>query len=127
MTPLTLVLLFVALAVVIRLFAGGLDGDRIRGYIESQGGKVLQKHWTPFGRGWFGSERERIYEVVYRDAEGDVHQATCKTSALAGVYFTEDRVIRHEGEPTPPRDHDELEAENRRLREELDELKRRLQ
>lgn len=124
MTPLILISLFVALAVAVRLFAGALDGDRIRSYVESQGGQVLRKQWTPFGRGWFGSKNERIYEVEYRDAEGDVHEATCKTSVLAGVYFTEDRVVQRAQVPAEPASRAELEDENRRLRAELEQLKR---
>ena len=43
------------------------------------------------GRGWFGEKNDRIYEVVYYDSNGEQHLATCKTSLLSGVYWTEDR------------------------------------
>ncbi|MBB6430853.1 hypothetical protein [Algisphaera agarilytica] len=88
-------LLFVGvagIALVFRLFAGSLDRQRIENYIRGQGGRVISINWSPFGRGWFGSQNERIYEVVYYDAQGDQHFATCKTSMWSGVYWTEDRV-----------------------------------
>ena len=34
--------------------AGSMVGDWVREYIESRGGKLLEKHWIPFGKGWFG-------------------------------------------------------------------------
>jgi hypothetical protein len=48
--------------------------------------------WAPFGKGWFGEKNDRIYEVVYYDARGDQHWATCKTSLLSGVYWADDRI-----------------------------------
>jgi hypothetical protein len=92
---------FVVLALVIRLLAGGMDGDRVRSYIEQRGGRMLSSGWAPFGKGWFGEKSDRIYEVHYLDQDGNEHQATCKTSLFTGVYFTEDRIVSY-GERRPP-------------------------
>lgn len=114
---------FIALAIVIRLFAGGMDGDRVRAYVEERGGRLLASGWAPFGKGWFGEKSDRIYEVRYLDSDGNEHEASCKTSMFTGVYFTEDRIVRYAQRPTQePQDDSrftELELENRRLRDEL--------
>ncbi|MCL2348423.1 MAG: hypothetical protein FWC50_09200 [Planctomycetaceae bacterium] len=92
----------------------------------------MEKHWSPFGKGWLGEKDSRIYELTYEDAEGNLHEATCKTSMLSGVYFTEDRIVRkrqqrekHDSQNTPL-SHEEnevsLQEENRRLREEIERL-----
>ena len=114
------VLAGLALLVCLRLTLGTMDGARIRTNIESQGGQLLDSEWTPFGRGWFGSAHERIYTVRYRDSAGNLHEATCKTSLFAGVYFTEDGVV----EPGAPTHVESLEDENRRLRAELEQFRR---
>ena len=109
--------------VLLRLAAGQMDGGRIDEYIRSEGGHILERHWTPFGRGWFGDRDMRIYEVRYVDREGNVHDATCKTSMWGGVYFTEDTVsggVRGAGKDSAAQT---LLEENRRLREELERLK----
>jgi hypothetical protein len=115
-------LLFVIVAIVIRLAAGGLDHQRVRKYVESRGGKVIKADWAPFGPGWFGEKGDRIYAVRYLDRDRNVHQAHCKTSVWSGVYFTDDSIVRY----ADRNDHHQtsLEDENRRLREELERLKR---
>ncbi|AWM42377.1 hypothetical protein C1280_24910 [Gemmata obscuriglobus] len=108
----------------IRLAAGGMDHDRIRQYVEERGGKVLDSSWSPFGPGWFGEKSDRIYGVRYLDRDGNEHEAHCKTSMWTGVYFTEDRIVRYAERPAPATDTmTSLEAENRRLREELERLR----
>lgn len=121
-----LIPVFVIIAIVIRLAAGGMDHDRIRQYVEERGGKVLDSQWSPFGPGWFGEKSDRIYGVRYLDKDGNEHQAHCKTSLFTGVYFTEDQIVKNAAPNTPgltPAES-ELEAENRRLREELERLRR---
>jgi hypothetical protein len=126
-TALPIILGFIVLSIVIRLLAGGMDGDRVRTYIEQRGGRLLSSGWAPFGKGWFGEQSDRIYEVRYLDRDGNEHEATCKTSLFTGVYFTEDRIVSY-GE-TPRRETRDdarlsvLEDENRRLREELKRTK----
>src|SRR5262245_53507112 len=114
--------LFIILAIVIWLVARGLDTDRVKAYIESRGGRLLEKHWAPFGPGWFGEKSDRIYQVRYVDRDGNEHLAHCKTSMWTGVYFTEDRIVKYAERP-PGERAASLEEENRRLREELERLK----
>jgi hypothetical protein len=114
--------------------AGGLDHDRVREYVQSRGGRLLEANWAPFGKGWFGEKSDRIYEVRYADADGNEHRASCKTSLFSGVYFTDDRIIRY-ADDRAEEDHSDdsadgdlqiiaLEQENQRLRDELKRLKR---
>jgi hypothetical protein len=119
---LLLIALFIIIAIGIRLAAGGLDHDRVSQYVESRGGKVIEANWEPFGPGWFGEKSDRIYAVRYLDQEGNEHQAHCKTSLWTGVYFTEDRIVKYADRADPQQPS--LEEENRRLREELERLRR---
>jgi hypothetical protein len=96
-----------------------MDDGRVRRHIEKEGGVLLEKHWNPFGKGWFGEQNARIYDVRYRDRDGNTHKATCKTSALAGVYFTDDHIVDQ-----AHNSRDALLEENRRLRLEIERLKR---
>jgi hypothetical protein len=116
-------ILLVVLVLGIRLAAGSLDHERVRAHFESQGAKLLSARWEPFGRGWFGEKGDRIYRVRWRDADGDVHEAQCKTSLFSGVYFADQRRIST-GERAPA-DARDLRAENARLRAEIEDLKRR--
>jgi hypothetical protein len=132
-----IIVLFAVVAIAIRLMAGGLDHDRVRAYVQSRGGRLLEANWAPFGKGWFGEKSDRIYEIRYADADGNEHRASCKTSLFSGVYFTDDRIIRYatsqadeqaENESGHTTDGDlqmlALEDENRRLREQVERLKR---
>jgi hypothetical protein len=123
-----LVIGVIIVSILFRLGAGSMDGDRVRSYIEEQGGQLLEIHWSPFGRGWFGEESDRIYEIVYVDREGRAHEATCKMSLFTGVYLTADRVISRDverpvAEVEGGRSAESLAEENRRLKEELARLK----
>ncbi|MBL8797438.1 MAG: bZIP transcription factor [Planctomycetia bacterium] len=139
--PLFFVFGAIALVIVFRVVAGSLDHQRIRDYVESRGGRLLSCHWSPFGTGWWGEKSDRIYEVSFRDRDGNLHHATCKTSMWTGVYWTEDQITqygdRQRGRFPVAGDHDyiaslesenrrlmELEDENRRLREEITRLRR---
>jgi hypothetical protein len=119
---------FILLAIVIRFAAGSTDDGRIRENIEQQGGKITSINWSPFGRGWFGSKNERIYEVVYEDAQGRIHQAYCKTSMFSGVYWTDDKVVggavKPDSQPDANPGTDNLAAENQKLKAEIERLKK---
>jgi hypothetical protein len=115
----------ILLGIIIRLAAGYLDHERIRLYVEGRGGKVIEAHWAPFGPGWFGGGKERIYQVRYIDHEDNVHDAYARTSMWTGVYFTEDQIVQHAKLPIDDEEVESLEEENRRLRDELARLKRR--
>lgn len=114
--------MFVA-AIVVRLFVGSLDRQRIARYIEDRGGRVIATTWAPFGPGWLGGNKERIYEVRYVDHEGNIHHAFARTNMLAGVYFTEDHIV-HRATPISDEHIETLEEENARLRAEVARLKR---
>lgn len=145
---LVLFALFAGLAIGLRLLAAVADHSRIAEYIQSRGGRVISIEWSPFGKGWFGEKNDRIYEVIYYDADGNQHFATCKTSLFSGVYWTEDRI--YHGKPAgfdqareaaPAQEHPplvreiefveqaDLREENLRLKQQLaslqEELKRR--
>jgi len=124
-------------AIFVRLMAGSMDVDRIDEYISERGGRIIEKQWTPFGKGWFGEKDSRIYRVIYEDSQGNIHEATCKTSMFSGVYFSEDQIVQrrqrrknHEDNVTlqdtaTQEDHHvtSLQEENRQLREEIERLR----
>jgi len=83
------------LLVGVRLLDGAIDKARIRRYVEARGGKLMQARWRLFAPGWLGNRNQRMYRVVYRDADGQNHLAHCKTSMFSGVYFTGDVVLPH--------------------------------
>lgn len=125
--------------ILIRLTHGSMDQDRIKSYIAKQGGLLIDSHWIPFGPGWAGKHKDRIYEIRYLDPDGNQHHAFCKTSGWSGVYFTEDQIEKYAGnaeqdnaeqysddteqETSLEEENRSLEEENRRLREELERLK----
>lgn len=117
--------LVAAVILAIWFFNGSLDRNRITAYIESRRGKVIAITWAPFGPGWFGGNKERIYEVRYTDHDDNIHQAYARTSMLTGVYFTEDRVVHYETPPIDKEEVESLEEENARLRAELERFKRK--
>ena len=51
-------------AVLIRLMAGSMDNDRVDEYLRERGGRIIEKRWNPFGKGWFGEKDSRIYELT---------------------------------------------------------------
>ena len=120
---------FIVLAIIIRMAAGSFDGERVERYIREQGYELLDKSWDPFGPGWFGEKDSRIYQIVFKDKEGRIHQAHVKTSMMSGVYLTNDHIIEEPDSkanvPTPPVPSPEsIEAEKARLRKRLAELEK---
>ena len=111
----------------IRLFAGHLDKGRIEAYVKRQGWTMEDRSWDPLGPGWIGERDSRIYQIVFRDEEGNLRRAGVKTSMFSGVYLTDDTII--ERPKVPPKSGlqgAELEAENRRLKENVEKLEKRL-
>lgn len=123
MEPLLVIGGFILLALSFRLIAGGLDGDRVERYVRERGWELVDRSWDPFGPGWFGEKDSRIYQIVYRDREGNLHQAHVKTSMLSGVYLTNDQLIQIKSPSAPP-PRPSLAEENRRLRQRIQELER---
>jgi hypothetical protein len=118
-----LIPLAIIVAILFRVGAGSMDHDRLREYVESRGGKVIDSNWAPLGPGWFGEKSDRIYQVRYIDRDGNEHEAYAKTSMWTGVYFTEDRIVDYAKKPIDVDEVETLEEENARLRAELDRLK----
>lgn len=90
--PAVAVILVIGVGLGIWALSMSMDKDRITEYVRERGGRIVSINWAPFGKGWFGEKEERLYEVVYYDADGNQHFATAKTSLWTGVYWTEDRV-----------------------------------
>src|SRR5690606_29908477 len=80
-------------AVLMRTMMGSVDKNRVREYIERQGGRMIDSRWSPFGKGWIGEKDARIYRVQFEDSFGNIREATVKTSMFSGVYFTEDIIV----------------------------------
>jgi hypothetical protein len=121
MEPILVIVAFVILAVVFRVIAGSFDGERVERYVNENGWELVDRSWDPFGPGWFGEKDSRIYQIVYRDRQGNLHRAHVKTSLLSGVYLTNDRIV--EEAPRPERSTEaQLAEENRQLRERIKEL-----
>lgn len=122
-----LVVAIIGVAIFFRLMAGSLDKERIEQYLRSRGYEPLEITWEPFGRGFWGEKNDRIYFVRYRDAEGNLCRAWCKTNLWGGVYLSDDdpppsKRSRH----SSPKFSAEtlLQKENQKLREEIERLKR---
>ena len=120
----------ITFSVVASIIARSMDRDRIRKYISQQGGKVISIRSSPFGPGWFWEENSRFYKVSYFDEKDAEHEADCKTSMYSGVYFTNDTTYtpilsrKQIQEKQVSSRETELEHENKRLREELERIKK---
>ena len=84
---------FVAFAVVIRMLAGNQDDARIRQEIERKGGAVIKIIWNPLGPEWLSRSADRLYEVTYRNRNGQTITANCKTSMFTGVYWADPQTV----------------------------------
>jgi hypothetical protein len=132
MDPSAIFIIAIIAVIVIRLIAGGIDTDRVKEYIENNGGTLISKTWEPFGKGWFGEKNDRIYKVIYLDKDKNRHEAYVKTSSFSGVYFTEDIITEYgnmnarnaEDNEADTAGMEDLKAENDRLKKEIEALKR---
>ena len=81
------ILAIIALIAGIRLWAGAMDRDRIRGALEEKGCTALNVAWRFV---LFSGERnERHYDVTYRTKDGRTMTGFCKTSLWTGVWWKE--------------------------------------
>ena len=74
------------------------DYDNIHTHFAERGEEVLDIKDAPFGYGWRG-DKNSIYEVRYRDKDGNIHLVACKTGLFSGMYFGNDTVVSR---ATPP-------------------------
>lgn len=91
-----LVFFFVGIVIiwtVVFRIAMHFDRGRVIHYLRTQRAVLEDFRWRPFGPGWFGERRCRIYRIQYRDVEDRVHTAYVKTSLWSGVYLSQDKVV----------------------------------
>lgn len=74
------------------------DKARIRNFMDQRGHTLLSIDWRIFGHGWLSESGKdfsgnRIYEVTYRDVNGNVHHAWSKPAIFGGVYLSEDEIV----------------------------------
>jgi hypothetical protein len=129
---LIIVPLLAILAVLLRFMNRSMDQDRIRNYIEIRSGKILECKLQSASQDWQKQILERTYEVRYLDVQGHEHFAACVTGIFKGILWMDDKYLRYadqvEGTPMPGKTDvkaNSLEAENQRLRDELERLKRK--
>lgn len=95
-----------------------IDEDRIRRYIRDRGGDVhsIRSPWFALD----SDENSSRYDIRYVDRDGNIHEVRCKTSSHTGVYFSKDEIVQPTARrPATDSRIEQLEAENRRLREDL--------
>jgi len=80
----------ISLIIGLRVIAGRMDKKRIREELERTGCTVVFIRWDPFGRGWFGEESDRNYEVSYLTPDGEPLVVSCKTSLTTGIFWSAD-------------------------------------
>jgi len=59
-----------------------------------------------------------MYNVKFEDKEGNIKKTTIKTSLFSGVYKTDEKIIK-------PSNRENLKAENARLKQEIEQLKKK--
>jgi hypothetical protein len=123
--------LLAILAVLLWFMNRSMDQDRIRGWLEVRGNKILESKLLPSQKDWWSQTLERQYEVRYLDGDGHEHFATCVTGLFKGIVWIDDKFLRYadqvEGIPMPGKTDVKpptLEEENRRLREEVERLQK---
>jgi catechol 2,3-dioxygenase-like lactoylglutathione lyase family enzyme len=94
MSPYLILFLAAVIVFFIRSLAGGMDRGRVEEYLRRRGAKLISASGEPLGKGWLGVKSDRIYRVLYVDAEGQERSAICRSSIWSGVYFTEDQPVR---------------------------------
>ncbi|MDQ8181709.1 hypothetical protein [Pelagicoccus sp. SDUM812005] len=95
----------IAVAIAMRIVAGKWDRARIREELESSGCTFVSATWAPFGKGSFGEDSSRSYEVCYLNPDGERQYASVKTSLFTDVFWSGDGSPQRFGgrkpEPSP--------------------------
>lgn len=115
---------FVIAVIGLGLYSVSGNKTRIKDYIESKGGELVEEDWQPFGKGWFGEDKESIYKIKYYDKKGNLHESWAKTSFFTGVFLSDDTIVEYSGKKD--REEHNLEKENQELREEIARLRKEL-
>jgi hypothetical protein len=85
---LTISLALVAIGMAAEALIERFDSRRVGSSLAKRGCRVVEMDFISH-EGW----RSRLYRVVYVDAAGYPHCATCEASCIAGVSWGRDRVI----------------------------------
>lgn len=120
--PILFPVVFLIMAGSIRVFAGHLDKKRIHEYFFSRSFKILMLNWDPFGPGWLGGNNARIYFAKYKDKDGNLYEASIKTSMWNGVYITNEKLLEaapHRAKPSYKEENETLKERVRQLEAEL--------
>jgi hypothetical protein len=125
-------LLFLLIKMLVTI--SGEDRDTIAAFIKERQGRLISAKRLMFGSSWRGEGFARAYDVRFIDAAGVQLQTYCTVFMTGKAEFYEVRVIggaralpNIPAAPVPPAEHDsviDLAAENRRLKEELEQLRR---
>ena len=86
-----------SLIILARLLIWAMDRQAIVEDLEERGARTVDVCGSPFLAGWFGRNRGRFYEVIYVDATGNRHSASCLASFREGVQWTEIRMLQSSG------------------------------
>ena len=81
--------------IVMPLFILYFDHNNIREDIESKGGLLLEMSRYPHLSRWLTlgiGLGPRLYDVTYADRDGNVHQASCKSSIISKLSYTNDYI-----------------------------------
>ena len=73
-----------------------LDVRRIKKYFKVRNFNLIRLKWKPFGCASEG----QVFEVVYEDANKQVHSAYIRTIMFGKMWFAEDRIINNEQFPS---------------------------
>lgn len=114
--------IFILFVIISLLITVTLNQSRIERYLEEQNCQLISKNWEPFGSGWAGEKDSMIYEITYKDQQGRIHQAYCKTSLMSGVYLSKDKIIEDNITPVES-ELEKLKKENQRLQDELNKFR----
>ena len=126
----TLLFLFIKMLVVM----AGEDRDTIAAFVKERQGRLIDAKRLMFGVSLRAEEPARTYDVLFVDANGVRLQTYCTVFMSGKAAFSEVRVLGAARTspsvptaPSSPAEHDsvhDLAAENRRLKEELEQLRR---
>lgn len=115
----------IALVVFISLKLACMNEERVRAYFQERGGKLIHMENDERESRWTRKYQIFIPWIRYEDRDGNLHVARCKAGIFTGVYLTDDKIIRYgKAYEAPEASLADLQAENQRLKAEIDRLQR---
>jgi len=76
----------------LRVLGGWVDSLRVVASLRKQGGRVLEKSWTPHGSGLLEKKFSRLYRILYEDKQGRTHLTLITSSLFAGIQPVQDEI-----------------------------------